>query len=182
MIKVTSNVFIITVLSLLGLSEQAFSSDNSLQQEPGVGDIAPGFSLKDQNFKSHNLQQYKGQWLVLYFYPKDDTPGCTTQACHFRDDILKIKALNASVLGVSVDDSKSHSEFAKKYSLPFSLLADNGGRVSGDYGALRGGDIKLSKRYTFIIDPQSIIKKVYRNVDPKKHSEQVIADLKILNQ
>ena len=148
-----------------------------------VGETAPAFALKDQNFKLQQLDDYRGKWVVLYFYPKDDTPGCTTEACQFRDDILKIKALNAVVLGVSVDDSKSHEEFAKKYSLPFSLLADTGGKVSADYGALRGsGSAIYSKRYTFIIDPQGKIKKVYRSVNPKQHSLQIITDLKDINK
>ena len=182
MLKAISNIFLVVFLSTLFLSEQAVSSAPGLEEKVKLGDKAPEFSLKDQNYKMHSLQQYKDKWLVLYFYPKDDTPGCTTEACNFRDDILKIRALNASVLGVSVDDSKSHSEFAKKYELPFSLLADTGGSLSAKYGALRDGKIKISKRYTFIIDPAGVIQKIYRNVNPKQHSEQVIADLKQLSQ
>lgn len=145
------------------------------------GSIAPAFKLKDQNYKTHALDDYKTQWVVLYFYPKDDTPGCTTEACHFRDDILKINALNANVLGVSLDDSKSHEGFAKKYSLPFALLADTDAEVSKAYGALRKlGIMKLSKRHTFIIGKDGLIKKIYRDVEPEKHSQQIIDDLKAL--
>lgn len=146
------------------------------------GDVAPGFSLKDQNFKIHTLEDYKDQWLVVYFYPKDDTPGCTKEACNFRDDIVKIKALNAVVLGVSMDDSKSHEEFAQKYSLPFSLLADTEGTVSAAYNALtKFGPIKFSKRHTFIIGPDGVIRKIYRSVDTDRHSQQIITDLTSLN-
>lgn len=165
----------VLITSALLISAQVFALE--------VGETAPDFTLKDQNFKSHTLGDYRGKWIVLYFYPKDDTPGCTTEACQFRDDILKIKALNALVLGVSVDDSKSHDEFAKKYSLPFSLLADTGGKVSADYDALSGsGSVIYSKRYTFIIGPQGKIRKAYRSVNPKLHSLQVITDLQELNK
>ncbi|MFW2374022.1 MAG: peroxiredoxin [Gammaproteobacteria bacterium] len=143
-----------------------------------IGSIAPDFNLKDQNYQDHKLADYKGQWLVVYFYPKDDTPGCTKEACNFRDDIFKIKALNGVVLGISLDDSKSHEEFAKKYSLPFSLLADTDGKVSETYNALtKFGPIKFSKRHSFIIGPDGIIKKVYRSVDTDRHSQQIIDDL-----
>ena len=145
------------------------------------GDAAPDFSLSDQNHKPHRLDDYKGQWLVLYFYPKDDTPGCTKEACNFRDDIFKIRALNAVVLGVSLDDSKSHEEFAKKYSLPFSLLADTDGKVSEAYNALtKFGPIKFSKRHSFIIGPAGQIQKIYRSVDTDRHSQQIIDDLTAL--
>lgn len=153
----------------------------SADTELTVGSIAPEFTLKDQNFKSHNLADYKDKWVVLYFYPKDDTPGCTTEACQFRDDIFEIRALNANIIGISLDDSKSHEEFAKKYSLPFPLLADTEGVVTNAYGALlKIGPIKFAKRHTFIIGPDGLIKKIYRNVIPKKHSQEIITDLKEL--
>lgn len=145
------------------------------------GSPAPAFELEDQNYKWHRLEDYKGQWLVLYFYPKDDTPGCTREACKFRDDIFELRRLKVTVIGVSLDDSKSHEEFAAKYKLPFPLLADLKGEVSSAYGALmKIGPIKFSKRHTFIIGPDRLIKKVYREVDPEQHSQQVIADLKLL--
>lgn len=165
--------FIITAVFLI----QALAA-NSLLVE---GQVAPAFSLQDQNAKWLSLKDYRGKWLVLYFYPKDDTPGCTTEACQFRDDIFKIRALNATVLGVSMDDSRSHEAFAKKYSLPFSLLADVKGDVSVSYGSLRVvGHSRFSKRQTFIIDPQGVVRKIYRHVNPDKHSQQVIADLRAL--
>ena len=98
---------------------------------PAVGKPAPDFNLPDQNGKQHTLQEYRGKWLVLYFYPKDDTPGCTQEACAFRDDLSQIAALGAQVVGVSVDDTSSHAEFAKKYHLPFPLLADKTDRNGG---------------------------------------------------
>jgi len=148
---------------------------------PLEGQLAPAFSLQDQNASLLSLQDFRGQWLVLYFYPKDDTPGCTTEACQFRDDIFKIRALNAAVLGVSMDNTKSHEAFAKKYSLPFSLLADTQGEVSAAYGSVKNaGSTRYSKRQTFIIDPEGVVRKIYRHVDPETHSQQVIADLRAL--
>lgn len=145
------------------------------------GDAAPNFSLTDQNQQIHQLTDYKDRWLILYFYPQDDTPDCTIEACNFRDDIHKIRALNGDVLGISMDDAKSHENFIKKYNLPFSLLADTDGKVSADYGALaKFGSMKFSKRHSFIIGPDGIIKKVYRSVNASRHSQQIIDDLNSL--
>ncbi len=145
---------------------------------PEVGQPAPDFSLIDQNGKLQNLADYRGKWLVLYFYPKDETPACTTEACAFRDDILKIRKLNAEVVGVSIDDANRHAEFAKKHGLPFPLLADKEGVVAARYGSVMNLLVmKLAKRNTFIIDPQGRIAKVYTGADAGRNSEQVIADL-----
>ncbi|MBU1691678.1 MAG: peroxiredoxin [Gammaproteobacteria bacterium] len=145
---------------------------------PPVGQSAPPFSLPDQNGNVHTLDDYKGRWVVLYFYPKDDTPGCTQQACEFRDDLHKLTALGAQVIGVSVDDTASHAVFAKKYNLPFPLLADRGGRIADSYGALRNlGFIKFARRYTFLIDPQGNVAKTYLNVDTSRHSSEILDDL-----
>ena len=145
------------------------------------GSAAPDFDLLDQNSERHTLSDYSGQWLVLYFYPKDDTPGCTTQACEFRDDIFILKKMGVAVVGVSLDDVGSHREFAEKYSLPFPLLSDAGGEVARRYGALTSfGPVKFAKRQTFIIAPDGEIAKVYRSVRPKEHSDEVIADLRTL--
>lgn len=147
----------------------------------GIGDAAPAFELKDQEGKAHRLGDYRGRWVVLYFYPKDNTPGCTTEACHFRDDILDLKALDAQVLGVSLDDTASHAAFAKKHGLPFPLLSDPHGEVAQRYGALGGfGPVRYAKRHSFIIDPEGRIAKVYRKVSPKAHSAQVIEDVEAL--
>ena len=147
-------------------------------EPPAEGAAAPAFSLPDQAGKTHALSDYAGRWLVLYFYPKDDTPGCTTEACNFRDDIVRIRRLGAEVVGVSVDDTASHADFAAKHKLPFPLLADTGGAVAESYGALRDLMVmKLAKRQTYIIDPRGRIARRYLEVDPKTHAAAVLADL-----
>ena len=148
---------------------------------PEVGKPAPNFNLPDQNGKQHTLKDYRGKWLVLYFYPKDDTPGCTQEACAFRDDLHQIVELDAQVVGVSVDDSNSHAEFAKKYHLPFPLLADKTTETAARYGALMNLIfMKVARRYTFLIDPQGNVAKVYLSVETSRHSKQIIDDLKIM--
>ena len=143
-----------------------------------IDTMAPSFELEDQVGKSHLLSDYQGQWVVLYFYPKDDTPGCTTEACAFRDEYKVLSALNTQVLGVSMDSTESHAEFAEKYSLPFPLLADIDGKVANQYGSLASlGPIKFAKRHTIIISPEGKVKKVYRSVNATRHSQQVIKDL-----
>jgi peroxiredoxin Q/BCP len=145
---------------------------------PLVGQSAPDFSLPDQNGVVHSLKEYSGKWVVLYFYPKDDTPGCTQEACAFRDDLHKLTALGAQVVGISVDDGKSHAEFANKYHLPFPLLADSDKVVAARYGVLMNLlFVKVAKRYTFLIDPQGKISKVYDKVDTSRHSKEIIDDL-----
>ncbi|MBI5751112.1 MAG: peroxiredoxin [Hydrogenophilales bacterium] len=148
---------------------------------PQPGQAAPDFNLPDQRGKLHRPADYRGKWLVLYFYPKDDTPGCTKQACAFRDDIFTLRKLGAEVVGVSVDDTASHAEFAKKYSLPFPLLADQQGATAERYGSLAKLVVmKFAKRNTFLIDPQGLVAKVYLSAEAGRNSEQVIADLKAL--
>jgi len=148
---------------------------------PAVGSQAPAFRLQDQNGDWHALQDYRGQWLALYFYPKDDTPGCTTEACHFRDNIYAFKAIGAAVVGISVDDVASHKKFSSKYKLPFTILADEGGDTARAYGVLRDYKLlKLASRQSFLIDPDGKIVKHYDNVDPDQHTGEVLADLKVL--
>lgn len=145
---------------------------------PRLGQAAPAFLLPDQNGKMHSLSDYQGRWVVLYFYPKDDTPGCTQEACLFRDDLHKLTALGAQVIGVSVDDTGSHAEFAKKYHLPFPLLADKDGKTAEQYGALLNlGLVKFARRYTFLIDQQGRVAKQYLKVDTSRHSQEIIDDL-----
>ena len=146
-----------------------------------VGDKAPNFTLQDQNNVTHTLSNYEGQWVVLYFYPKDDTPGCTTQACDFRDAVKRIIASKAVVLGISVDSVRSHKLFAEKYNLPFSLLADETREVSELYDSL-SSFFKVANRNTFIIDPEGNIAKIYLSVNPKTHSEMVLSDLSSLQK
>ena len=146
-----------------------------------IGDPAPGFSLKDQANQPHALADYRGRWVVLYFYPKDDTPGCTTEACNFRDDLPALRALGVQILGVSIDSTESHAQFAKKFDLPFPLLADTSGRVARAYDALTSfGPVRFARRHTFIIDPDGKIAKVYRNVKPATHSREIQRDVKAL--
>ena len=147
------------------------------------GDDAPNFSLPDNQGRQVNLNDFKGKWVVLYFYPKDDTPGCTTEACHFRDDFKLLENLGAQVIGMSIDDSFSHKKFAEKYNLPFPLLSDASGEVASLYGALNNFlVIKLAKRYTYLINPQGKIAKIYLSVDTSKHSQEIIEDLKKLKE
>jgi len=146
---------------------------------PAVGSAAPAFKMQDQNADWHSLEDYQGQWLAVYFYPRDDTPGCTTEACNFRDNIYAFQAIGAAVVGVSVDDVDSHKEFSDKYKLPFTLLADEGGKTSKAYGVLRDYKLlKLASRQSFLIDPSGQIAKHYEDVDPDKHTEEVLADIK----
>lgn len=148
---------------------------------PKIGDIAQEFSLADQNGQIKKLSDFAGQWVVLYFYPKDDTPGCTKEACSFRDDLASLEKLGAKVIGVSIDDADSHAKFAAKYHLPFTLLADKDGRVAEAYGALNNLlVIKIAKRYTFLINPSGKIAKTYLSVDTSKHSQEIVEDLKKL--
>jgi len=143
-----------------------------------INQPAPDFSLADAQGITHSLKNFQGQWLVLYFYPKDNTPGCTKEACSLRDDLAQFKSLNATVIGVSTDNSASHLKFIEKQSLNFSLLADSDGKVSASYKALfKLGPIKFSKRHSFIIDPEGKITKIYRSVSPSLHSQELLSDL-----
>lgn len=145
---------------------------------PQDGQAAPGFRLQDQKGNWHTLDQYRGKWVVLYFYPKDDTPGCTTEVCTFRDDVAKLHKQNAEVLGVSLDDIKSHEAFAEKYHVPFPLLSDSTQATAKAYGVLATHlTLAYARRETFLIDPQGSVARHYKDVDPKANSGQVLADL-----
>jgi thioredoxin-dependent peroxiredoxin len=144
---------------------------------------APAFQLHDQNGKQHSLEDFKGKYLVLYFYPKDDTPGCTREACDFRDSIGSLREMGAEVLGVSADDTSSHEKFAGKYGLNFPLLADDGAAIAKAYGAYGQKNMygKISEgimRKTFLIDPNGEIVKAWGKVSVEGHVEQVTAALK----
>ena len=169
---------IIIILSIIALFVFFGFQTNMASTSPQIGEKSPNFNLPDAKGNLHNLAQYTGNWLVLYFYPKDDTPGCTKQACTFRDDLHQLEKLGATVVGVSVDSGRSHAEFAKKYNLPFALLSDDSGTVAKAYGALT--DLvffKIAKRYTFLIDSNGILRKSYFSVDTSRHSQQIIDDL-----
>ena len=158
----------------------AICSTFALAGEPPVsGSDAPAFNLQDQNGDWHKLEDYRGQWLAVYFYPKDDTPGCTTEACNFRDNIYAFKAIGAAVVGISVDDVESHKEFSDKYKLPFTILADENNETSKAYGVLRDYKlIKMASRQSFLINPEGKIAKHYADVDPDTHTDEVLADIK----
>lgn len=143
-----------------------------------IGDEAPSFTLKDAQGQTHYLSDYAGKYLVLYFYPKDDTPVCTKEACSFRDDMGTLEKLGAKIIGISVDSIASHANFAKKNSLAFPLLSDSDGKVAASYHALTDFYVvKIAKRYTYLISPDGKIAKIYTNVDTSRHSKQIIDDL-----
>lgn len=145
---------------------------------PAVGDAAPDYRLQDQKGDWHTLAQERGKWTVLYFYPKDFTPGCTTEVCTFRDDIVALRKAGADVFGVSLDDVKSHAEFAEKYHVPFRLLSDADQSTAKAYGVLTSKlGMSYARRETFLIDPAGKVAKRYKDVDPKENSKQVLADL-----
>jgi thioredoxin-dependent peroxiredoxin len=151
---------------------------------PQVGTIAPQFTLKDQDGKMHTLAQYAGKQVLLYFYPKDDTPGCTTEACTIRDSFAEFEAMGMVVLGVSRDDEKKHKKFQEKYKLPFSLLADTEGTVCEAYGVWQlkkfmGKEYMGISRVSFLIDEVGKIKKVYETVKPAEHAGEVLVDAKV---
>lgn len=143
---------------------------------------APEFSLQDANGDTHELTDYRGRWVVLYFYPKDDTPGCTIEACEFRDASEALLAREASVIGISRDDASSHSAFQDKYSLGFTLLSDPDHSVMdayGSWGKKMFGQEGVQRK-TFIINPKGEVVKVYGRVIPTGHASQVLAELKTL--
>ncbi|MGV0999383.1 MAG: redoxin domain-containing protein [Fluviibacter sp.] len=148
---------------------------------PSVGDAAPGFELPDTRGVKHTLTQYRGHWVVLYFYPKADTPGCTRESCRFRDDWPQFQAMHINLVGVSADSPAAKAAFARKYHLPFPLLSDTGGLVARQYGAwMNLGIAGLPRRYTYLIDPDGRIAQVYTDVSVSEHSAEVLADLKRL--
>ncbi len=153
----------------------------SLAAQPAVGEAAPEFRLQDQNGNWVTLADLKGQWVALYFYPKADTPGCTKEACEFRDNIFAFEEVGATVIGVSIDAIADQKKFAEKYSLPFPLLADVDGEAAEAYGVLNNlGIMKLARRQSFLIRPDGSIARHYARVDPATHSQEVLADLKSL--
>jgi peroxiredoxin Q/BCP len=147
-------------------------------EPPAVGNAAPDFKLTNDEGKLASLGDFRGKWLVLYFYPKDFTSGCTLEAHNFQRDLEKYQKLNAVVVGVSVDTAESHKNFCAKEGLNFRLLSDTDAKVSEQYGSvMEYNGAKLSARNTFIIDPQSKIAKVFIKVNPKVHSDEVLSSL-----
>ena len=148
---------------------------------------APDFTLADQTGKEHSLSGYRGQWVLVYFYPKDDTPGCTKEACAVRDVYTDLKKQAVQILGISRDSSSSHQKFADKYNLPFPILSDPDKGVLASYGAwgekkFLGKTVIGTRRVSFLIDPSGLIAKVYKTVKPAEHAQQVLKDLQGLRQ
>ncbi len=144
----------------------------------GVGEPAPAFSLPDQYGETHTLEDFAGKWLVVFFYPRADTPGCTTEACNFRDNIYAVRGAGAEVVGISVDSVADQKKFSDKYRLPFTILSDTEGATCDDYGVLRQiGQMGIANRESFLIDPNGIVVKHYQRVNPETHTQEVIADL-----
>ncbi len=166
MTRIAVGVVVVAVM-LIGM--RAFAASDTV---PQVGQMAPGFSLPSQDGTAVNLEQYRGKWVVLYFYPKDQTSGCTVEARNFQRDMDQFDAVNAVVLGVSVDSVKSHQAFCTKDGLHFKLLSDSGRGTVKSYGSL--GIIGMAKRNTFLIDPTGKIAKDWVGVDPAHHSAEVL--------
>ena len=172
----TTLIFIAAVAVILGaLVIRGFADTGTL---PQAGQMAPNFTLPSQEGTPVALDSYRGKWVVLYFYPKDMTSGCTLEAHNFQRDLAKYRAANAVVLGVSVDSVDSHKQFCAKDSLSFTLLSDSEKKVVSEYGSLGSyAGFKIAKRNTFLIDPEGKIVKVWTGVDPSHHSEEVLAAL-----
>jgi peroxiredoxin Q/BCP len=175
--RAIAGIFSVAIVAALAAS--LIFPKRACADAPAVGASAPAFALQDQNGETHRLADYKGHWVVLYFYPKDDTPGCTTEACSLRDNIFAFRRAGATILGISVDDVASHKAFSEKHSLPFTLLADPTKQTARDYGVLVKmlGVFEVAQRDTYLIDPQGKIARHWPKVDPKEHSDMVLKEL-----
>lgn len=147
-----------------------------------LGKTAPNFELKDTDGRTHRLRDYRDTWVLVYFYPKDDTPGCTTEACGIRDRFPDFKKLDITVFGISVDSAASHKKFVEKYHLPFTLLTDEEKRVVKAWGVwakkkFMGREYMGTARTSFLIDPHGTVAKIYRNVKPDAHADEVLRDV-----
>jgi peroxiredoxin Q/BCP len=178
-------LLLITGIILAGSSLSAhaglFDSDSKqskAKDSQWVGKPAPAFKLQDQAKKWHTLEQYRGKWLVIYFYPKDGTPGCTTEAKQFRDLYPQFQKNNTAVLGVSMDNADSHAKFSNDLGLPFPLLADTKHQLAGSFDVVRNlGISKIAKRESFLIDPKGIIVYHYVSINTDTHAQQVLDDI-----
>ncbi|APZ42850.1 peroxiredoxin [Acidihalobacter ferrooxydans] len=175
MIRLLRSLITLATLSVLPFGASAAT-------RLAVGQPAPDFALPNQDNKITTLADYHGKWLVLYFYPKDFTPGCTTEAQHFRDVVPDIQKLGASVVGISEDSVENHVKFIAKYHLNYTLLADDNGKVAAAYHSLYNlfGIMKFAKRHTFIIDPQGRIAAMYMDVNPARNPQEILTRLKEL--
>ena len=171
------------LLAFVMIAVLACNRASAINEIPAVGAPAPAFNLVNNEGKQVSLNDFKGKWVVLYFYPKDFTSGCTLEARNFQRDLAKYDAANTVILGVSVDTAESHKEFCAKEGLNFKLLSDPEAKVSQEYGSvMEYNGAKLSARNTFIIDPQGKIAKVFEKVKVGGHSEEVLATLATLQK
>ncbi len=178
--KILLLVLIVIVVAAIFLLPRLLSGSRAT---PAPGSIAPDFTLPSQEGKSVSLNEFRGKWVILYFYPKDQTPGCTREAHNFQVDESKYDQRNSVILGVSVDSVDSHKKFCTKEGLNFKLLADSDGKVSKEYGSLTNlGVVKFAARHTFLIDPSGKVARAYTSVDPSRHSEDVLAALDLLQK
>lgn len=176
-------IWVIVAVFVLLLGFAVVRATSTGKKAPASGTPAPDFTLNSQDGKPLSLHDLRGRWVVLYFYPKDFTSGCTREAHNFQRDLLQYEQKNAIILGVSVQDESTHQKFCTKEGLSFKLLADTNYKVSSSYDSLVNlGVAKLSARHTFLIDPEGIIRKSYLDVNAEKHSAQVLADLAQLQQ
>jgi len=155
-----------------------FNLSSTAAEPPSAGQTAPTFTLPSQDGSAVSLEQFRGKWVLLYFYPKDNTPGCTLEAHNFQRDLPKYESLNTVVLGVSLDSEDSHKSFCTKQGLTFKLLSDKDKEVTTKYGSLKNMlGLKMSARNTFLIDPEGKIAKVWVGVSPASHSAEVLQEL-----
>ena len=169
--------FVLTLI-LAGLFGLGYAALHASDKAPAAGTPAPEFTLNSQEGTPVSLHEYRGKWVVLYFYPKDFTSGCTIEAHNFQRDLAQYQEKGAVIIGVSADSSDSHQKFCAKEGLNFKLLSDSDHKVSEEYGSIMNfGVKKLSARHTFLINPDGVIVKEYMDVDPSKHSEEVLVAL-----
>src|SRR5271154_7479 len=174
MTKIAVGVLLLAGLGL-GLGLRGLHADG---KAPAIGTSAPDFTLNSQDAKPVSLHDFKGKWVVLYFYPKDFTGGCTLEAHNFQRDLAQYEQKHAVIVGVSVQDEDSHQKFCTKEGLSFKLLADTKTEVSAQYDSVMNfGVVKVSARHTFLIDPEGVVRKVYLDVKPQQHSYEVLAAL-----
>jgi peroxiredoxin Q/BCP len=165
----------VALLAAIGIM---FNLSSAASEPPAVGQTAPAFTLPSQDQSAVSLEQFRGKWVLLYFYPKDNTPGCTLEAHNFQRDLPKYESLNTVIVGVSLDSEASHKSFCAKQGLTFKLLSDKGKEVTTKYGSLKTMlGIHMSARNTFLIDPEGKIAKVWVGVQPSSHSAEVLKEL-----
>jgi peroxiredoxin Q/BCP len=177
------SIFLIGTAVIAALAIALFFKAKSSAPAPTANSSAPDFTLNSQEGSPVTLRNYRGKWVVLYFYPKDFTPGCTIEAHNFQRDLAQFAAKNAVILGVSTQDEKTHEKFCAKEGLNFKLLADTKSTVSTQYGSVVNlGVTKLSSRHTFLIDPAGTIRQVWLDVNPSRHSGELLAALSALQR